>query len=572
MQKRWLLAFNILLVVSLACATLAGSGETLSGEELEEPAEISADEGSPEEDRFDWEPNPLNVTPVLEEENTSSVIVFPDQETRLSVTASDGTIFTLMMPVNAVLSPVEVSMTPVAELKGFAGDAQGTFVVHLEPEGLTLMEPAILSVQPGPGPAGYTAFTTFTGGKELHLTPSYTANGAVNIPLMHFSDPGVTVTGEQVLLDIQESHPPSSFAAYWQQAITDYYITVQDANRKNELIDAGFNAWYQQMKEEVLIPAQSNESLIDQAITEYLRWVNMILIFSSLDDITGDWFEKIGDENDEARQYLATGLWNALDKIDERCTVNKDPDEAVKMLRYYAVVEKLNLWNQDNNGSLDKDTVTAMLETCVRFRLKMESKLVMTGEGVYTHETESEIPVVLEYKKVEDSFSSQLLELRFDGPIFYKNFSVTGLPASCSLDKGSGEIDVKVYLGLNFYEDPPRFDEEVMVLMYFPEEPWEKIDCSGGLSPFTLTLWVDLFRVMHRVEAAGGGGKLLFRLQKTEGQEHYAGYSSNLTLEDLAAWIENAQDDPAQQENLESLNEYGSAVEENSSLRLFHLP
>ena len=157
-------------------------------------------------------------------------------------------------------------------------------------------------------------------------------------------------------------------------------------------------------------------------------------------------------------------------------------------------------------------------------------------------------------------------------PMDYEKFTVTGLPSSCDLDKGGGTETVKVYLGLNYYDDPPRFDENVTVLMHFPEESWEVIDCTGGTSPLRFTFWVDLFRVLHRVEAAGGGGKLLFQLKKVKNQDYYANYNSDLDIGDLASWIENSQNDPAQTPgDLEKLNEYGNAIKEHSILKLIYL-
>lgn len=576
MQKKWMVSILIFVITGMACSSFPffGSNPELNDSAIiqdnpteELPTEDELEEGLPERP----EPNPLNVTPILEEGNTTSKMVFPDRETSLSVTAADGTLFMLTIPINAVLSPVEVSMTPVADLEGFPEGADKTLAVNLEPDGLTLMEPATLSIQPASTSEEFTAFTTFSGGKDLHLSPSSNNESSIDIPLMHFSVPGVFAAGEAFLLDMQVSHPPSNTSAYYKEKILEYTTSDFSPDVRQDLIAKAFSDWSRFLRV-ILHLAAFDATVIDEAIMEYIYYHNWFEVILRSDQVDINDYPGLAAIYYANVRVLADGLVNAFDIITVKCEVEKDPDQAVRLLRYYAVTEKLGLWATDSNGALTRDAVKEMLKDCVDFYLVFESELVGRGNGVFTHKVGSNIALKLDLDRMDEPYTSELLELNFEGTVDYNSFTVTGMSAGCKFNKGDGVVNIKLYLGLNFYDDPPRFDEEVMTLMHFPAEPFELIDCAGGVTPFVMNLWVDFFRILHRADAAGGDGPLLFRLKKTDGQANlYAVYDSNLTLADLAEAIKAAENDPAQQD-LSGLGEYGDNLEETSSFRLFHKP
>ena len=67
---------------------------------------------------------------------------------QITATAADGTRFTLVVPPQALLSEVEIKMTPVAQVGLFPLSGDLVAAVQLEPEGLLLWEPASLTIEP----------------------------------------------------------------------------------------------------------------------------------------------------------------------------------------------------------------------------------------------------------------------------------------------------------------------------------------------------------------------------------------------------------------------------------------
>ena len=110
----------------------------------------------------------------------------------MSVTAQDGTKYTLTMPKDALLSAVEVTMTPVDTIAGLPLTKGLVGAVQLEPHGIQLNKPASLTIEPpADAPvAEQTAFLYHQGGHDFHLYP-LGPERTLTMRLMHFSTPGV---------------------------------------------------------------------------------------------------------------------------------------------------------------------------------------------------------------------------------------------------------------------------------------------------------------------------------------------------------------------------------------------
>ena len=66
----------------------------------------------------------------------------------ISATASDGSVFTLTIPPNALLSDERITMTPVSSIDGLPLSGGLAAAVSLAPAGLQLFQPAILTIVP----------------------------------------------------------------------------------------------------------------------------------------------------------------------------------------------------------------------------------------------------------------------------------------------------------------------------------------------------------------------------------------------------------------------------------------
>ncbi|MDP9485439.1 MAG: hypothetical protein M3Q49_06555 [Actinomycetota bacterium] len=142
---------------------------------------------------FDFTPNPLTVTPTLQDERAVAKTI-PTGGGTISATASDGTKFALSLPAGSLLSEQKITMTPVGQVGGLPMSGGLVAGVDLKPDGLQLHKPARLTITP---PAGaevplsrQTGFSYHGGGEEFHL---YALKGTEQLAfeLSHFSAYGV---------------------------------------------------------------------------------------------------------------------------------------------------------------------------------------------------------------------------------------------------------------------------------------------------------------------------------------------------------------------------------------------
>jgi hypothetical protein len=108
----------------------------------------------------------------------------------LTATGQDGTVYTLTIPPNAVLSPTYITMTPLDEVLPFPLSQGLVAGVLLEPAGLQLMDQAELRMQaPSPvDPAEFIAFNAKSTGIDFAWRPWTIENGnEIVLQLSHFS-------------------------------------------------------------------------------------------------------------------------------------------------------------------------------------------------------------------------------------------------------------------------------------------------------------------------------------------------------------------------------------------------
>ena len=103
-------------------------------------------------DLFSQPPNPLTLTPVIDGERAVTKSIGPKGGT-IKATGPDGTRFSLAIPRDDLLFETAITMTPVEDLTGFPTDATPAhhIGVQLEPDGLELAVPALLTIRPKKG-------------------------------------------------------------------------------------------------------------------------------------------------------------------------------------------------------------------------------------------------------------------------------------------------------------------------------------------------------------------------------------------------------------------------------------
>jgi hypothetical protein len=134
----------------------------------------------------------LDVKVQLDKKQTASGKVSKTGGT-VSLTAADGSKFTLEVPANALDAETTITMTAVKTLDGAPLDKNTPTAVQLEPSGLYFKEIATLTIIPGKEiPIEEQIIFGYDGeGSDYHLAMIDPKSKDIKIKLMHFSGAGV---------------------------------------------------------------------------------------------------------------------------------------------------------------------------------------------------------------------------------------------------------------------------------------------------------------------------------------------------------------------------------------------
>lgn len=198
---------------------------------------------------------------VLETSRTVSARVDLGVGATLSASSSAGAGFTLSIPPQeGRQAPVQVSLTPVSDVRGFPAGVALVAGLHLEPEGLLLRPPATLTIAP---PAAVDtrdafAFAYAQRGGDLHLVPhpDWPATAAqLELAVPHFSGTGIAVG----LGRAAAAFNPAAAAARLEQQVAALVASA---------LQAGVLPWYD---------AQSRAAFSALMIQAFAAWVRPAL-------------------------------------------------------------------------------------------------------------------------------------------------------------------------------------------------------------------------------------------------------------------------------------------------------
>lgn len=231
----------------------------------------------------------------------------------MSVSAADGTRFTLTLSDRTLLYTETITMTVVSGITGMPFG--NPHAVHLEPEGLRLFEPAILTIEPAPpiAPEAQTFFAYDGMGAEFRLHPVLLDTTRMALPLFHFSGYGVA-EGTDASRAAQLATPPTSPEAQFEQEVGEQV--------RHERVDPSDPDFLEQLEArarqhyaEVVLPkmqvarasgcqGDAGQSLVQQANDAAFAWERTLTLFG------------VGDE------FMATeraGLYTFLGEMLQLC-------------------------------------------------------------------------------------------------------------------------------------------------------------------------------------------------------------------------------------------------------------
>src|SRR5215216_3202986 len=132
-------------------------------------------------------PHPESVTVTMDPSRMASARI-PTTGGSVQATGADGTVYTLTIPPDALLSHTTITMTPITGVSGLDASSDRILGVQLEPDGLRFFSFASLTFSPPEG-ANHQAFAfSYHGtGAELHRVPLTPDPNVLELKLLHFS-------------------------------------------------------------------------------------------------------------------------------------------------------------------------------------------------------------------------------------------------------------------------------------------------------------------------------------------------------------------------------------------------
>jgi len=177
--------------------------------------------------------DPLNVTVTLDESSTASAMISSNGGS-LSLTAADGSVYTLEIPAKALDADTLITMTAVKSMDGAPLDnGAPVSAVQLEPSGQFFNEMLTLTISPAKDILiqNQVIFNYEGNGQDYHLAVVDPKSKDIKIKLMQFSGAGVGSASDRAWAANLQIQASNASTRIWQK--TGAYI--QEKRRKGIL-------------------------------------------------------------------------------------------------------------------------------------------------------------------------------------------------------------------------------------------------------------------------------------------------------------------------------------------------
>lgn len=227
----------------------------------------------------------------------------------LTTTSMAGVAFSLEIPALALPADVEISMAPITSIADLPWSGGLTSAVQLEPSGLVLVVPALLTI-------GTTA--NLTGGQRLvgfnfhdgadPFAPTAAIDGAdgIRVPVPHFSGAGAAVAGP--------GDPGYDLCADPDIALRIMCIVPADPERREKFLAAA-----REYLNDIAVPGVRGDTgleLRDAVIDLYLRWYGFVDHFA-VEYQAADWQDVLATDIDAALDLIAARLRGEIAGLKE---------------------------------------------------------------------------------------------------------------------------------------------------------------------------------------------------------------------------------------------------------------
>ncbi len=312
--------------------------------------------------------NPLHLESVLQS-NSSSALITKNSGGQISLTGLDGTFYTLTFPAGSVQLDIQITMTETKDLK-LNNVAFGSFGVQIYPDGLELIQPAMLEIKTNRplNPKTFSIITSKNDGTLGHIPALFNFKSqSVQLQLFHFSN--YAATDEEKIQEIIDL----GMADIEQIRITNWMNRLLLTQKlTNAEIEGIIFKSLQEVAVKVVAPKLASVSTCTGG-SEALDSFNSLSRQASLFGIDMD---KVLKE-DQMQAYLDARALTAslcLREARQYCHVDHNIPEAVKIWlrlgRYAGIFQDDQLTSAIDEAS----------QKCLKFKFFMETDFMM-GDG-----------------------------------------------------------------------------------------------------------------------------------------------------------------------------------------------
>jgi hypothetical protein len=302
-MKKFLSSLFVLALFSISCGLFTGEPSSDSGPSI----------GLSTTD-FEASAEALNVSVELDESSSLSGMFTPDGST-MTLTASDGTTYTLEVPAGALEYDTAITMTAVRSISGAPLGEGAVSAVQLEPSGLFFNDFATLTISPANDiPVENQIIFSYEGtGQDYHLAMVDPISRDIKIKLLHFSGAGVGSGPDSAWaanLQIQgnaiRTKMEQKTAAYVQTERRAQLLGLEGDDQFNKVLKSDMEKYYDQVVLKEIAAAELD--------CQYaLRAVQDLLSLERQNQLMG----LTTEDADGEHPPIINGLWDKIDRLGE---------------------------------------------------------------------------------------------------------------------------------------------------------------------------------------------------------------------------------------------------------------
>jgi CARDB len=408
--------------------------------------------------------HPLNVHVRLDNRHAVTTTVNTDLGQAQTISAKDasGNTFSLTLPVKALLSPEQITITPIKSILGSGLSRPVIAGVDIQPSGLILNQPATLTIVPKhPLPISQQhAFAAEGTGKQFHRYPLDPTRKAIVLHLTHFSAYDLAAGSDSSIIILQDDTPATQSYQLENTLAAPVDSYRDGAISRGDLVNTLVNPvekYFEQLARN-LIQAETIDLGNDEAEDQVVRpAVIAALGFARQLTILG-MEERYAAHIAFIQEELLKIETHSFNLSYERCVKNYQPRE--QLIDMMVAWRQLKLQNAD--GRLGADAWNKVKHCAGDYQVFFSGNSQTEGHTTWSQS--------VDFKKTDVSVHADNLPLRLDlgseyvapsysgsGPLTLDSVSSQPWNTSCDQSRGiwKAEKGPQKYnsLGATFYPD-----------------------------------------------------------------------------------------------------------------------